>query len=302
MSIEETIFPVDGNTEWCYYFQGATEADYSDNAEGTVAYDLHELNGSFPTTQETGYGDAVKSDGVDKGRAGDIVGNNRYLQTDSNWTPPADLTQEFIVFINGFDGYSGVIAGLLNTTANGSTTNYIIRTDESDAGTNEIIVYACKSGGSYRLDSGTLTDLRWYYVAVTHDSAGPGGIYATLYFGNLTTPDANLTKIVTPAAGTQGAVNNVPATITILGENHVVGYTSGSTISAARAQGEVLSEAALNTRFDLIKAWSPAASAGGRRYGMLDGVGRGIGRGMHKDSSCGLIEPTLRETYIINGG
>ncbi|MCK5601451.1 hypothetical protein KAR91_06275 [Candidatus Pacearchaeota archaeon] len=70
-------------------------------------------------------------------------------------------------------------------------------------------------------------------------------------------------------------------------------YNSGS--------GRALTESELAN--DIHAAWADDLSAAAgirRRYGVLDGVSRGVGRGMHKDDTCGLIRPTLRETIEIN--
>lgn len=297
MSIESNIFPVDGDTEWVYYLQGVSEAAYGDNAEGTAAYDLHELNVGFPTTQEVGYGDAVKSDGVDKGRAGDIGGGsgNRYLQTDSNWTPPSDLTQEFIVFINGFDGFNVDLAGLLNTfTTSPVFSNVTIRTNEAVGDVIRTNIF--KGGSSFFTLDYSASDLTWYYVAVTNDSAGPGGVYGTLYVGKLSaTADADLTVVTAPSAGSQGEMIPNAATITVLGENHTAGFTSESIMSGARARSVVDSAATLNARFDAIKVWDAAGGPLPRSSG-LNSLGSGsITSGLNIDDKCGLIQERLYE-------
>jgi hypothetical protein len=271
MTIESDIFPVTssdadvGTTLRLYYFQGTDVADYG-NDESSYASDLSEY--STATTQMSGYGDAINSDGVDKGRLSGaygrmlVEGSANTTHTNTTAMTIESISVQSDWFNTGWVGPAGTMK--LTTPYYGWEVYY--------GYTGNPFRFMCRHssiGYKYANTSFSPSDTDWVYVCAVWDSTQVGDDQIELYCGNLTTPDADLTAKAS-VTSTGNALEAYSIAMPVMGRSDGSFTRPNHGVSVLRIQDKAFSSAVAEARFDEIKAWT---AAGG-------GVGRLIGGGL----------------------
>ena len=301
----EGPFQVEANTIGLWLLNGAN-IGVAGVDESTSGYDLELTQGS-PTYGVDGYGKAVHTDGVDEGIEFHD-GSDSSVHSPSTSLSVDPVTVEVVCYVHVWEPNAvGGICGTAKYNANDRfgwgvyTQNYGTPPDHVIFMVNDGSV-AWTTDYAFTMASEDWLN-QWIYICGRFDSANSdsSGTYGYINCGRLET-DTNT------SAGTTNGFTSGSTMDTRTAAFHVGIYlddfparSMDGVVSTVHVISEFKTDAWVESRYDAVVAWA-TGGGGSRRGAILNGVGRGVGRGLHKDSECGLIEPTLRETYIINGG